>query len=196
MYEALVGFKDCDRYVAHSKIDDALRQFPRDGARTWHSTLIESGEKLFNGVIRTRDEKVQMALTAAKWRVMAIPKIGEQTDDYIEVVPKKTDHFKKFRSSDFATEYVTRRIKDSGAFDDSLHIEHLSQSMVHVRKHNNKYSAPSAWFNITGRVASLEAYEHLLTQGIGGSLAFGVGRLSPKSSAIFEIAKAVALSRV
>lgn len=191
MYETLVGFRDCCRYLAHSKIDDSLAQFPRGGERAWHSSLIHVGAGRFSGAIRTRSNQVKDALSAAKWRPLILASEGEAIEAYVEVAPKKPNAFDKFRDREFALEYVNFRLKDSGAFS-NFDTELISQTTIVVRKRGNGYSAPSAWIGVKGIVASREAYEKLVFHGIGGSQAFGVGRLNPKGTALFDMAQAVA----
>lgn len=191
MYETLVGFRDCCRYLAHSKIDDALRQFPRDGARCWHSSLVDVGGGRFSGAIRTRNQAVRDALPAAKWRPVILAGEGESIEAYVEVAPIKPKAFEKFRDSEFALEYVNTRIQESGAFS-KFGTEMVSRSSIVIRKPRIGYSAPSVWIKVTGTVASADAYEKLVTHGIGGSKSFGVGLLNPKGTALFDMAQSVA----
>ncbi len=192
--ECLVGFRNCDRYSAHAKIDDALRQFPRDGQRDWHSSVIEAGPDTYSGVIRTKNDAVVRAVDAGKWRDVVLPGEGDECESFIEVCPKKPAHFTSFRSPEFACEYVRQRIGDSQAFA-SFELELISQGTILIRKKSCPYSAPSAWFRVRGKVKSRTALEKLVLQGVGGSHAFGVGLLTPEGSALFPMAKAVAQAR-
>lgn len=191
VHECLVGFRKCDRYVAHSKIDDALRNFPRGELRNWHSSVIQSAPDAFSGVIRTKSKEVMDALPEAKWRTLAIPNRGELSVSYVEVAPKKTNHFTRYRDPVFATEYVRARLQEAGAFEEFTH-EYLWATQIEIRKSACPYRAPSAWFRVTGRVKDTAAFERLVLQGIGGSHSFGVGLLNPSESAIHHLAKSVA----
>lgn len=191
MYEAIVGFRDCCRYLAHSKIDDAFKQFPRNGCRSWYSSLIYAGGNRFSGAIRTCSVEVKDSLTAAKWRPLVLSGEGERIEAYVEVAPKKPSAFDRFRNPEFALEYVNTRLQASGAFS-SFDAELISQTMIVIRKPGCGYSAPSAWVRVQGTVASRDAFEQLVFQGIGGSHAFGVGLLNPKGTALFEMAQAAA----
>lgn len=189
--ECLVRFAGCNRYMAHSKIDDALRRFPRDGQRSWHHSLVQSGPDAFTGVIRTTDPAVAAELTQAKWRDLALPAIGERCSAIIEVAPKKIKHFTAFRQVDVALGFVTKRLVASGAFD-NLDVAHLANSDFEVHKKGNGYSGPTAWFDVQGTVRDRQALASLVTQGIGGSLAFGLGQLTVKASVLYPLAVAVA----
>jgi hypothetical protein len=191
LLECTVGFRGCNRYMAHSKLDEALIDFPREGQRKWHTSLVQSGDESFSGVIRTKDGDVAKTLRGAKWKEITLPIVGDVCIAYIEVAPKKTTHFGLYRKRDFAQDYVQKRIAECEAFS-SFDLEFISSSMIVVPKKGNGYSAPSAWFCVRGKVKSTEALEKLFLQGIGGSHAFGVGLLNPDFSAIFPLAQAVA----
>ena len=191
LLECTVGFRGCNRYMAHSKLDEALIEFTRQGQRNWYTSLVQSGDESFSGVIRTKNGDVVNALRDAKWKEIILPAVGDVCTAYIEVAPKKTAHFSLYRNEEFAQGYVKKRILDSGAFS-SFELKLVSYSNIVIPKKGTGYSAPSAWFSITGAIASTEALEALFLQGIGGSHAFGVGLLNPDFSAIFPLAEAVA----
>jgi hypothetical protein len=192
--ECLVRFAGCNRYMAHSKIDDALRQFPRDGQRNWHHSLVQSGPDTFSGVIRTTSPEVANALAQAKWKEIAMPSPGQACTAVIEVAPKKIAQYSAFRRPEFALEFARKRLIESGAFDD-LQVEHLSHSFFAVEKPGNSYSGPTAWFEVRGKAKDQQAMSRLMTQGIGGSHAFGIGLLNLSTSALYPIAQAVAMAR-
>lgn len=189
--ECLVRFAGCSRYMAHSKIDDALRQFPRDGQRAWYHSLVQSGPDAFSGVIRTTHKEVEAAIAQAKWKDLVLPAIGEACNGIIEVAPKKIRQYTAFRQKDFALRFTTTRLAESGAFDD-LQVTHLIHSHFEVQKKGNGYSGPTAWFEVQGTVKDTAALTRLVTQGIGGSHAFGLGLLHVSTSALYPLAWAVA----
>lgn len=191
--ECLVRFAGCNRYMAHSKIDDALRQFPRNGQRHWYHSLVQSGPDAFSGVIRTSSKEVTAAITQAKWKELDLPAPGQACHGVIEIAPKKIGQYSAFRRKDFALEFATKRLAESGAFTD-LQVQHLSNSAFVVQKPGNSYSGPTAWFEVRGTVKDVQALAHLVTQGVGGSHAFGIGLLNLSTSALYQIAHAVALA--
>lgn len=189
--ECLVGFRHCDRYAAHGKIDDALRQFPRENLRTWHSSVIQAGPDVFSGSIRTKSDAIVEAMPQAKWREVHLPKEGEVCDAIVEVAPKRPKQYGAFRTPQNARDYVREKLEESGAFESFEHTL-ISQSMVEVRKPGCQYTSPSAWFRVTGTLKSRDAYEKLVLHGIGGGHSFGIGLLNPEGSALYAMAKAVA----
>lgn len=193
--ECLVRFAGCNRYMAHSKIDDALRQFPRDGQRNWYHSLIQSGPDTFSGVIRTRSPEVAAAIAQAKWKDLVLPAPGEKCSAIIEVAPKKIAQYTAFRKTDFALGFTTKRLIESGAFE-ALDVQHLSYSDFVVQKPGNSYSGPTAWFEVHDTVKDQQALAMLITQGIGGSHAFGIGLLTLTTSALYPLAQSVAKALV
>lgn len=189
--ECLVAFHGCDRYVAHSKIDDALRAFPRDGHRSWHSNLIQVGCDEFRGSIRTQNDAVVDALASAQWRELPEIETGKAREFLVELVPKKARQFSAFRDRVFAERYAVDRITAREAFAE-FQCQYIAAGRIDIRKTACAYRAPSAWIRVTGRLRSPASADSLMLHGIGGSTAFGLGLLIPASSALYQLAKAVA----
>lgn len=188
IYECLVQFNDCSRYAAHGRIDDALLQFSRHESRSWHPSIVAVGVNRFSGAIRTCDKSVVNALHQATWRELQVAKPQEDVKCLVEITPKKPYQFNAFRSPEFAGEYLRERLAKCGAFE-YFEFTYLASSLIEVRKPSCPYSAPSAWFEVTGRVKSSLALQDLILQGIGGSHSFGVGLFTPESSSFFATAR-------
>lgn len=185
--ECLLRLENCNRYTAHSKIDDALRRFARDGERHWHPSVVQVSPDVFRAVIRTRSDEVVKALPMATWRPLQLPGAGESSTSLIEIAPKKVSHFTPFRNAGFATDYVRGRLSASGAFA-SFTLEYLAPSLIEIHKPACPYRVPAAWFRVTGPIHDAQAFERLVLQGVGGSHSFGVGLFNPTSSAIYTAA--------
>ena len=189
--ECLVGFRHCNRYHCHSKIDDALQPFERGVLRRWHASVIQAGTDVFSGVIRTKSDDIVETLNTAKWKPIDLPAAGESCSAYIEIAPKKVKFFSSFRDREDATAYARRRITAADAFE-SFQLTFVAASELEVLKPGSAYRSPTAWFKVEGVVKSVDRLEHLVLNGVGGSNSFGVGLLNPKGSALYELAEAVA----
>lgn len=191
IYEAMVGFRGCTRYVAHSKIDDAFRPLPRGELRAWHPSVIRTSENGFVGAIRTQSQEVMTAMPGATWRELILPQEGMDVDCYVQITPKKTAQFGAFRSRAFAIKFVESRLQERQALSQCI-CEYLASDIVDISKAGNSYHSPAAWFRIRGKVQSASALSDLVLLGIGGAHTFGVGLLNPAGSQIHEIARKAA----
>jgi hypothetical protein len=191
VYEALMGFRGCNRYQAHAKIDDVLRSLPRETLRCWHPSVVEVASDVFVGSIRTNSAEVQHLMNGAKWTVLVMPAVGDETTSYIEVAPKTVAAFGDFHTPKLATQYVESRIATREVFD-KFSVEYVARTHFEIAKFGSAYHGPSAWFKVTGKVKSVEAFENLVIRGIGGSKSFGMGLLTPESSKLFGTSKQAA----
>lgn len=188
VHECLLQFNNCSRYAAHSRVDDALMQFARHQDRTWHPSIVQVGVNRFAGAVRTTNIVVVQALHQANWRQLPEVVTGQAVSCLVEVTPKKPAQYSAFRGVEFASEFVRERIARSPAFE-SFESSHMGSSLVQIAKLSRPYSVPSAWFSITGKVASPLAFQQLILEGIGGNHSFGLGLLTPESSPFYATAK-------
>jgi hypothetical protein len=191
IFEAMVGFRGCNRYVAHSKIDDALRHLPREGLRNWHPSVVQTGDDSFVGAVRTKSKEVMAAMPKAVWRQLELPKVGESSTCFVELVPKKSKQFADFRNPELALAYLKSRLDLREVFN-HYSCEFVARAFIDIAKQGNAYHCPSVWFSVSGNIRSGEAFEDLVLRGIGGAHSFGVGLFNPKESAIHTFAGSAA----
>ncbi len=182
VFECLMQLNDCTRYQAHARIDDSFAGFSRHENRTWQPSVVEVAERRFAAGVRTTDAATMKSLPQATWREMIPPLLGVSVTCRMEVAPKKPRTFTAFRDSVFATSYLLNRLNESGALK-NISIEYLSLSMIDIGKKSCIYAAPAAWFEVTGHVINSAHFMRLITHGVGGSKSFGLGRLTPHTSA-------------
>lgn len=191
--EKLLRFTSASRYAAHGMIDHSLAALTRVGARRWHAVVLDVDQEALIGCIRTNDPTVIGASPGA-WAVVPIAAIGKSIEAVIQYVPAKPKAWNRFRAEDvFAIDHVLARVEEAAAFSPiGLTVKLISRTAVHVNKPSNGYSAPSAWFRVTGTVADVPSLEQLMLDGIGGSRTFGVGKLIDRTSWMYDLCDSVA----
>lgn len=191
--ECLVRFQDTTRYAAHCKIDESLSALKRSGSRRWHAVILDVNQEAVAGCIRTSDETVTSEIPG-KWVDVPLAKAGELYDGIVQFAPSKPKYWDRFRNDDdFAIGQVSTRLQDSPAFSlIGLTCQLISRTTISIDKRSNPYSAPSAWFHVSGYVVDTAALELLVLDGIGGSRSFGAGKLIGRKSFLYPLARSVA----
>lgn len=191
--ECLFKLSGLSRYAAHCEIDRSLPTLKRESPRRWHAVILDVGSEVVAGCIRTSSAAVTESISAL-WVDVPVCPLGQSFEGILQFVPSKPLAFNRFRNDDgFAMHACESRLRTTGAFsDDSLKIQLISNTRIAIDKKSCSYTAPSAWFSISGVVQSQQALELLMLDGIGGSRAFGVGKLIGKTSFLFSIANSVA----
>jgi hypothetical protein len=191
IFEALIGFRECNRYHAHSKIDETFKHLLRGQARSWHYSIIQTQPDAFVGVMRTRDQRVVDAMPQAKWKELVVQEAGEHSGVcLIEYMPKHVTTYEAFRDDSFAKSQFVARDQVALALE-NVTCELVSRTMVDISKKGCSYHGPAAWFEVSGTIKSKEEFQKLILQGTGGSRAFGIGLLNPPNSQLYSMAQAV-----
>ncbi len=184
--ETLILLDGNDRYINHVEIDRQWKAHPRSGERAWFYGIFPFGRQSV-AVVRTFLQGGDRAGVGASWKEVDMQKMIPDSgvvDGYVVIAPHKARHRSAFLSDKvYAEKHIASRL---GGYGEVLSVHAFDAEKVRINKPGSEFSVQSRLCRFTLKTDKDRAAQ-LLTRGIGGCKAFGLGCVVLSGSTLFSM---------
>lgn len=184
--ETLMLLDGNDRYINHVEIDRQWKAHSRSDGRTWFYGIFPFGCQSV-AVVRTSLPSSARPVGSTGWKEIDMQKMVPDNgivEGYVMVAPSKPRWVNSFSSDKtYAENYIAERLGDYG---DVVGIHAFDAERSFINKPGNEFSVPARWCRFTLKT-DVDRAARLMTKGIGGCNAFGLGCVVLSGSTLFSM---------